>query len=117
METRILKAFPARYEGVGLELGMRGRQLYVVRTIAGAAAEAAGLLSDDVVLFIDGRSTAGLSLADAVAALRGEAGTEVGINIERRGGVRETVLLRRGAISRGGDAGSPDGRSYRHSAP
>ena len=68
---------------------------------AGDPAERAGLRAGDRILGIDGESTDGMSLADALQRLRGEAGTSVGVSV-RRPKTSETVdvMIQRAAILR-----------------
>jgi hypothetical protein len=83
--------------GAGLELGGVGAALTQTpdgiafsAVFPGTPAERAGLRADDRVLGIDGESTDGMSVADALQRLRGEAGTSVGVSV-RRPKTSETV--------------------------
>ncbi len=53
--------------------------------IANTPAERAGLRANDIIYEIDGESTYGLSLSEAVDRIRGEIGTEVELGIVRMG--------------------------------
>lgn len=53
--------------------------------IEGAPAEAAQLRANDIIYEVDGESTYGLSLNEAVALIKGEEGTEVVLTIIREG--------------------------------
>lgn len=63
------------YEGIGAELGFKDRQLIVVSPLDGSPAQAAGVRPGDKILEIEGVSTLGMSLSDAVSKIRGVAGT------------------------------------------
>ncbi|MBU0650263.1 PDZ domain-containing protein, partial [Patescibacteria group bacterium] len=63
------------YEGVGMELGMREGQLMVVAPLDGSPAKAAGIKAGDIILEIEGESTAGITVTEAVSMIRGPAGT------------------------------------------
>lgn len=112
-EVRVLHPFPERYGGVGIELEVAGGKPRIVRVIPGTAAAEAGLRPGDALLEVDGVPVEGWELADAVAALRGEAGTRVIVAIHRVAGPREVIPLRRGLLVRRGglDAGF-DARTY-----
>lgn len=56
---------------------------YIVEPMAGGPAEKAGLKKDDVILAINGRSTADMSENAVVSFIRGERGTEVRLKVER----------------------------------
>ena len=65
---------------------------------AGDPAERAGLRAGDRILGIDGESTDGMSLADALQRLRGEAGTSVGVSVRRpKTGETVDVMIERAA--------------------
>jgi carboxyl-terminal processing protease len=72
------------FEGVGMQIGFNDdNMLSVIAPLPGSPAENAGLMSGDVITAIDGESTMDLSEYDAVAKIRGEAGTEVELQIAR----------------------------------
>jgi carboxyl-terminal processing protease len=57
---------------------------YIVEAIAGGPAEKAGLMRDDVLLQINGKSTSEMSEDAVVAFIRGERGSIVKLKIERK---------------------------------
>lgn len=66
--------------------------------IAGSPAEEANLRADDLIYEIDGTSTYGLNLTEAVALIKGPEGTEVKITLIREGEsdyVKKTLTRRR----------------------
>ncbi len=69
----------------------------IVSTISGAPAEAAGLMKDDEIVGVDGESVLGWSVDQLTAAVRGPAGTDVTITIDR-GGERFDVTITRAAV-------------------
>lgn len=70
---------------VGLELSIRDGALTVVRPLPGSPGERAGVQSGDIVTHVDGSATAGLPLPEAVALLRGTAGTRTTLTLRRPG--------------------------------
>jgi carboxyl-terminal processing protease len=72
-----------QFGGLGVVITMRDDVLTIVSAMEGTPGFRAGLLSGDRIIAIDGESTEGLDLQDAVGQLRGEPGTEVQITIER----------------------------------
>jgi carboxyl-terminal processing protease len=58
-------------------------RIRIVSTISGAPAEAAGLTTDDVIVGVDGESILGWTVDEVTAAVRGPAGTDVTLTIER----------------------------------
>lgn len=71
------------FGGLGIEIGVRDDVLTVITPIDGTPAFNAGVLPGDRIVKIDGRSTADMSLEDAVKLLRGPKGTDVTITILR----------------------------------
>jgi carboxyl-terminal processing protease len=69
--------------GVGIQISMRNNKLMVLATIDGTPADKAGLMPKDVITFIDGHETAGMSVEDAADRIRGERGTYVTLSIKR----------------------------------
>ena len=72
------------FSGVGAELGQDGSgNLQIVAPIAGTPAAEAGLKPQDLIASINGTSTSGMSVDDAVTKIRGKAGTKVTLQIVR----------------------------------
>ena len=87
------------YEGVGAELGIRNDQLIIVAPLSGSPAEAQGIRAGDKILEIDGSSTAGLSVTEAVNKIRGKAGTVVGLTLQRGSASSFKVSITRAQIT------------------
>ena len=73
------------FGGIGIQIGMRDGWLTVIAPIEGTPAYRAGLRSGDRIIRIEGESTRGITLEDAVKKLRGKPGTQVTITIARPG--------------------------------
>lgn len=71
--------------GVGLELAKEEKtgELVVMSPIENSPAFKAGILARDIIVKIDGKTTKGMSVEDAVKLIRGEAGTKVTLTILR----------------------------------
>lgn len=72
------------FSGVGMEIGIRNDQLVVISPLKNSPAEKAGLLAGDMILKIDDKATDGFNVSQAVQLIRGEAGTDVILNIFRK---------------------------------
>lgn len=73
------------FDGIGAYVEIRDGQLTIVSPRPGTPAARAGLRPGDQIIRVDGQSTEGLSLADAVALIRGPRGTVVHLTIRRPG--------------------------------
>ncbi|MGH2593196.1 MAG: S41 family peptidase [Anaerolineae bacterium] len=74
------------YNGIGVLVDLNDSQkLEVVRVFRGSPAEAGGIRAGDQIVSVDGRSIVGLSLDEMIALVRGPAGTDVNLSIERPG--------------------------------
>ena len=70
--------------GIGAQLELdQDNNIVIVAPLAGSPAEAAGLRAKDIIVTIDGGSTSGMSVNDAVQKIRGQKGTSVKLGIVR----------------------------------
>lgn len=67
------------FEGVGMEIGIKDKQLQVVAPIKDSPAEKAGVKSGDLILKIDDKYTTDMPTDAAVKLIRGKEGTVVKI--------------------------------------
>jgi carboxyl-terminal processing protease len=98
------------FSGIGAELAVENTEnpddleacttlsetclLVVVAPIEGSPAEAAGVQSGDVVVAVDGESVVGSTIQDEVTEVRGPAGTDVTLTIDRDGEVFDLTITR-----------------------
>ncbi len=72
------------FSGIGAQLGQdKDKNLQVIAPIAGYPAAKAGLKAQDLITEINGTSTNGMSVYDAVDRIRGKAGTKVTLKVVR----------------------------------
>jgi carboxyl-terminal processing protease len=72
-----------QFGGLGIVISIKDSVLTIVAPMEDTPGYRAGLLPGDKIMEIDGRSTEGLTLPEAVRKLRGEPGTKVTIKILR----------------------------------
>lgn len=84
--------------GVRLQLDATTKALTVVEPIENSPASAAGILSGDRILAIDGKPTTGMSIEDASRLIQGEAGTRITLRLERSSKGAFDVALTRARI-------------------
>ena len=80
---RFIEDVKGTFEGVGMEIGQRKGQLQVISPLEGTPAQKAGLRPGDKILEIDGKSTADMTVDEAVNLIRGPKGTEVTLTVFR----------------------------------
>ena len=68
IDTQDIKGF---FEGIGAEVGLRDGRITILAPMPDAPAELAGIRPGDLILEIEGESTRGISLLDAVRKIRG----------------------------------------------
>jgi len=88
----LLEETSGSYGGIGIQIGIRDNTLTVIAPIEGTPAFRAGVQSGDRILAIDGESTSGITLREAVKLLRGEEGTSVRISVMGRDATEEEEI-------------------------
>jgi len=71
------------FYGIGVTIMNAEDRLVVTSVVEGSPAEAVGILSDDVIVSIDGAQPAVWDINDAVLLIRGEEGTTVDLGVQR----------------------------------
>ena len=83
------------FTGIGAELSQDAKDnIVVVAPIAGFPAEKAGLKAKDVIVQIDGTTTTGMTVSEAVSKIRGPKGTTVTLKVVRDGELKEFKIVR-----------------------
>ena len=75
------------YVGIGITITVAhdGSGLRVMEVYPGSSAEEAGILSDDVIISIEGQDASGMTTTDARNLVRGKEGTKVELKVWRAG--------------------------------
>ncbi|MBI3631746.1 MAG: S41 family peptidase [Candidatus Staskawiczbacteria bacterium] len=71
------------FDGIGVEIGLKKNQLTVIAPLKDTPGQRAGLKAGDIIVKIDGKSTADMGTEEAVNLIRGKRGTEVILTIFR----------------------------------
>ena len=82
------------FEGIGAEIGIRKEQLQIIAPLEGTPAQQSGLRSGDKILKIDDKSTAELTVDEAIKLIRGPKGTFVTLSILRDEASKEFKIKR-----------------------
>lgn len=83
-----------QYGGVGALIHQQGDKIYIAEPYKDLPADKAGLRAGDRIVEVNGESTEGKNNADVSSAMRGQAGTELRIKVERDGKMMERTLTR-----------------------
>lgn len=73
------------FEGIGAEIGLKDEIITIISPLNDMPAAKAGLKAGDQVFAINGTSTAGMTVNEAVRQIRGAKGTNVTLTIFRKG--------------------------------
>lgn len=79
------ESISGNFSGVGMEIDRKDGVITVISPLKDSPAEKAGIKSGDIILKIDDKTTADLSVDEAVDLIRGNKGTTVELIIARKG--------------------------------
>jgi carboxyl-terminal processing protease len=93
---RFRQDLAGQLEGIGAEIGIKQRQLTVIAPLPDSPAARAGIASGDIILAIDDRPTANMTLEEAISRIRGPEGSAVRLLVLARGqrASRELAIVR-----------------------
>ncbi len=98
--TRLDTMIDGSYSGLGLSVVMDQDTVKVVAPMRGSPAAAAGVKAGDYITHLDGKLIYGLPLDDAVAKMRGEAGSNIRLTVFRSGRDEAfDITVKRGVIT------------------
>ncbi|MCR5064453.1 MAG: S41 family peptidase [Bacteroidales bacterium] len=83
-----------QYGGVGALIHQQGDKIYISEPYKDLPADKAGLKAGDRIMEVNGVSTEGKNNSDVSSAMRGQAGTDVKLKVERDGKVIERTITR-----------------------
>ena len=83
-----------QYGGIGSLIVQRGDSIFISEPYKGMPAAEAGIEAGDRIVAVDGQSTAGKNTVDVSQAMRGQAGTNVTLLLERDGQLFERIIKR-----------------------
>jgi carboxyl-terminal processing protease len=95
-----LEDLEGRFEGIGATVSMNENdQIEIVAPLANSPAAEAGIRPGDIILGIDGESTEGMGLYEAILKIRGAEGTSVTLSVRHPGDTQPVeIVIVRGVI-------------------
>lgn len=98
-----LKAFDNQvrgtFSGIGAEVDIHDNRLRIITPLEGSPAWKAGVMAGDIVLDIDGVTTEGMKINEAVRKLQGPEGTQVTIRVRHANGDENQITITRAQIN------------------
>jgi carboxyl-terminal processing protease len=90
-----------QFEGIGarVEEDPISGEIVIVAPFRDSPADKAGIRAGDVILTVDGESTVGWTVGQAVRVIRGPQGTEVTLGVLHENGESEDITITRGVIT------------------
>lgn len=82
---RVTEDFQGRFEGIGVEFAIVNDTITVVQPIGGGPSASLGIMSNDKIVRIDGKSSIKFSTDQVMKSLKGPKGTKVSVSIARSG--------------------------------
>ncbi|NUN70665.1 MAG: S41 family peptidase, partial [Bacteroidetes bacterium] len=82
---KVTEDFQGRFEGIGVEFSIVNDTITVVQPIGGGPSATLGIMSNDKIVRIDGKSSVGFSTEQVMKGLKGPKGTKVSVSIHRAG--------------------------------
>lgn len=85
-------------EGIGAYIEKKGEEIMIISPIKNSPAEKSGIRAGDVITHVNGESLDGLTLQEAIAKIKGPAGTTVNLTVKR---IRDTyeIEVTRGKVN------------------
>jgi carboxyl-terminal processing protease len=74
--------FQGQFDGIGATVGVKNDVITIVAPIPGSPADKAGIKPGDAILAINGQSTTGMGVENAVSLIRGPKGTSVTLLVQ-----------------------------------
>ena len=93
------KQIRGTFSGIGAEIDISDDRLRIVSPLEESPAWKSGVMAGDIVLEIEGESTEGIKITEAVQKLTGPEGTQVTIRVRHDSGDEEVITITRARIN------------------
>ena len=82
------------FGGIGAEIGTKDGAISIIAPLKGTPAERAGIKAGDVIIKIDKKFTAGMTVEEAITFIRGPKGTKVVLTVKQNGDTKDIEIVR-----------------------
>ncbi len=86
------------FDGIGATVSKNGNNIVIGAPFAGSPAAEAGIKAGDIILKVDGESTQGWAVDQAVLKIRGPKGSTVTLSVQHAGGTTEDITITRDEV-------------------
>lgn len=93
------KQIRGSFSGIGAEIDIHNDRLRIVSPLEDSPAWNAGVMAGDIILDIDGESTEGITITEAVNQLTGPEGTDVTVKVRHESGDEQEIVITRARIN------------------
>ncbi|MDR7869642.1 MAG: S41 family peptidase [Tissierellaceae bacterium] len=92
--SKLNEDLEGNFIGIGAYIAEENGYIKIVRPIKGSPAEKAGLLPNDIIVTVGGKTTKGLTAEEATKLIKGELGTKVKLRIRRKNYIKIVTVIR-----------------------
>lgn len=90
----VQESMSGQYEGIGVYVDYKNKEIVIVAPIPGSPAEKAGLKRGDVIIAVNGQSVVGQDAQQVVTKVRGPANTSVTLTVRRGSEKLDRTIVR-----------------------
>lgn len=90
----VQESMSGQYEGIGVYVDYKNKEIVIVAPIPGSPAEKAGLKRGDVIIAVNGQSVVGQDAQQVVTKVRGPANTSVTLTVRRGNETLDRTIMR-----------------------
>ncbi len=83
-----------KFEGIGAQLGLKDNRIVIMAPLKNSPAMKSGVQAGDYINKVDGKTTKGWALPQAVSKIRGTKGTKVTLTLERNAKEFDVTIIR-----------------------
>jgi carboxyl-terminal processing protease len=91
---QFMESVSGKFQGIGAYIDEADEYIQIISPLPNSPAEKAGVHPGDIITEVDGKSTKGMTVQEAVKIIKGPSGTEVTLTIKRNGSSLKIPITR-----------------------